>query len=885
VPAPDVAFVGRRPELDALAGRLAGHGAVLVSGPAGVGKTTLVERALRETGTAAVHGYCAAEPAPPLWPWRAVLRRAGQELEAEPGAEAGGAAWARFAALARMGDAILAAGPMVIVLEDLHWADATSLDLLKQVTAGAAEAGIALAGTVRSPAPEDVAVRLADLARYGAMTIALDPFTADEVAELVDPRLAPDVFARTGGLPLLVTAVRAGHGSSDLPTVVRTLLGALTPTERAVIEAAAVLGEEIDESLLAAALDGRPEATTQALTAAWHAGLVTVAGDGHGYRFAHALVRDGIVARLDPAARRRLARAVALALEASGSDRAAPIAAHWRQAGPDPNAVRAAVEWSRRAAEQARAAHAYDDAVAHLAYALSAVDNPAPELLIELAHAEYRAGHYDRCLEHCAAAADLATAAGRGDLVAASALVLQGVTFPQAGSVLTRLCQRALTYPDLGDGLRARLLAQLAVAAADAGRVADADAPAREALHLAAASGDPYAEIEAARARELTLVRPDEWVERLRLGDLVADRAEALGQPVATLIAHEWRMQAGYLTVRLDVVESAAAAIEDLAHRAPLPLAQWHRHRMLASRAVLVGRFADAVAHSRSATAIAQASGDLTAAAMHFAHGVFLAVLRGDPAALPEGLDAAFAAAPPAPLVDVQRANALALTGSAGEAREAYDRLVALLPLPADHPAWPAVLLQMVDAVERYDDAAAAELIYRQLLPFRQYPGAVGTATVYFSGTVSRQLGQLAAVAGRTDEAVELLREALDRNRAIGARPDTALTCLNLARVRRGRADLAREALSLATRLDMPGTVTAAGRLIAELTGETGGVDPLTAREREVAGLLAQALTNRQIAVQLVLSERTVESHVRNILAKTQCANRTEFVARWKTKP
>jgi DNA-binding NarL/FixJ family response regulator len=51
------------------------------------------------------------------------------------------------------------------------------------------------------------------------------------------------------------------------------------------------------------------------------------------------------------------------------------------------------------------------------------------------------------------------------------------------------------------------------------------------------------------------------------------------------------------------------------------------------------------------------------------------------------------------------------------------------------------------------------------------------------------------------------------------------------------------------------------------------------------AGLLAQALTNRQIAVQLVLSERTVESHVRNILAKTQCANRTEFVARWKTKP
>ena len=55
----------------------------------------------------------------------------------------------------------------------------------------------------------------------------------------------------------------------------------------------------------------------------------------------------------------------------------------------------------------------------------------------------------------------------------------------------------------------------------------------------------------------------------------------------------------------------------------------------------------------------------------------------------------------------------------------------------------------------------------------------------------------------------------------------------------------------------------------------------LTGREREVAVLLTEALSNRQIAARLVLSERTVESHVRSILAKTQCANRTEFVARW----
>ena len=94
-------------------------------------------------------------------------------------------------------------------------------------------------------------------------------------------------------------------------------------------------------------------------------------------------------------------------------------------------------------------------------------------------------------------------------------------------------------------------------------------------------------------------------------------------------------------------------------------------------------------------------------------------------------------------------------------------------------------------------------------------------------------------------------------------------------------AALTRDALALAVRLDMPGTVAAAGRLAAEIAAERDEVDPLTAREREVAEMVADALTNRQIAERLVLSERTVESHVRSILAKTGCANRTEFTARW----
>ena len=517
-----------------------------------------------------------------------------------------------------MSDALLAAGPLTVVLEDLHWADTASLDLLAHVGAVASGAPLTIVGTARSPAPENVAVRLAGLRRYGAVTMTLAPFTPEEVAELVDPARAPEVHERTGGLPLLVAAVRAGYGSADLAVVVSGLLAALTPGQRAVIEAAAILGEDIDEYVLAAVATGRPglpeadpgpwhdDGIADALAAAWHGGLLTVDTATRRYRFAHALVRDVIVDRLEPAAARALHRTAALTLESSAdTDRAGRIAAHWRQAGTAPGTRRAAAQWARQAAAQARSARAYDDAARLLSGALADICRAEgdaagrAEVLIELADAEYLAGRYDRCLERCADAADAAESAGRGDLVARSALVLQNVTYPRAGEVLSRLCRRALADPGLATDLRARVLAQMATVEADSGHVAQAEVIARESLALAARSGDPLAEIEAAHAREMTLVHPDDTAERMRLGELVADRAEALGRPLAALIGHEWRIHAAYLSARLDVVGGAVTAIERLARRSGLPLARWHLHRLHASRTMLTGQFAESAEHSR----------------------------------------------------------------------------------------------------------------------------------------------------------------------------------------------------------------------------------------------------------------------------------------------
>ncbi|MCB5182917.1 helix-turn-helix transcriptional regulator [Streptomyces antimicrobicus] len=806
------------------------------------------------------------------------------------------AAAARFLELARMTEALVAAAaerPWAVLLEDLHWADAASLDLLRHLTGEAARTGLLVLGTFREPVPEEPAAALAELGRYGATTLRLAPFTYAEVARCVGEADAGEAYRRTGGLPLLVAALRTRAGS--LGTVVSGLLAGLTADQRDVVRAAAVLGERLDAAQLAAALPGPGETVVaQALEAAWHAGVLTAArttGAGRTYRFTHELVRDEVLGRTTPATARALHRAAAQALERSGDPAdAARIAAHWRQAGTEPEHRTAAAHWSRAAAALARERHAYADAARHLADAAAVLDAGDPQrapALVDLARAAYLAGHYEACLRHCDEASAAARAHSRPDLLAEVALVLQGVTFPHASDAVTRMCRAALAVQGLPDAVRARLLAQLATASAELDVPAEAARQARAALELAEASGDLRAELDAARAVQMTLAHPDDTPERLRLGELAVARAERLGDPLAAVLGHQWRVQAAYLLGRLDLVDDALRGIEAVVDRAPLPLVRWHLLRVRAARAVQEGRFAEARRHNDEATGLARAGGDRSALALSHVLRQQLALVRGDATELSAQMWQELDRAPRHPLVLSLRGRALFLAGRLDEARDVYGRLRPLLPFPMTNPPWPAVLLNLVDLIALAGDAQAAGLAYDQLALFRPYPGAIGTPTAYFSGTVSRDLGRLALTAGRPEEAEELLREALVRNRALGARPFVALTCLDLAALRSDAGALteagalAREALGTAGRLGMPGPAATAERLLGEIAARRTGAGALTPRERQIAGHVARARTNRQIAADLVISERTVESHVRSILGKLGCANRTELVARW----
>jgi DNA-binding CsgD family transcriptional regulator len=944
-------LVGREAELALLAGLLAGArggagGLVLLTGPPGIGKTRIAEEASRsaaEAGLGVSWGRCLDdEGAPPLWPWLRLLTPAGGDLPAEVRAalaevpaEAAQAAAARFRLVDAVTRAVLAAagpGGRLVVLEDLHAADDSTLDVLRRLAGEVATSPLLLVATCRdAPAGPDALVSaLADVTRQrGVVQLTVEPLDAAGVGDLLAaagapaaPDLAAAVRDRTGGRPLLVNAVAAElardpavddavwarvAAAADVRRHVGGVLAGLAPPAREVVLAAALLGEDVDVGALhgmgvgAAAPDDDVLAHLEAAVAAGLLVRPVEPRDGGAppaYRFAHGLVRDAVVAAAGPPVRRALHRRAAEWLDdrsASEPERAADAARHWSAAGSTPEALLRSAAASRRAAAAATARFADADAVRRLAAALEAAERggagPAlqAEILLELAEAQFRAGRIAASVASCEAAAERAGEAGRDDLVAASALVVTGVQEPVAVAVNERLATLALRSESLDAPVRSRLHAQLAAVAAEVGTPAQVDEHSRRAFEVACASGDQRAVFDSLRARMALLSAPAAARERLGLAVLAESAAVSLGRPLDEVLAHLWRADAAFELGDVDQVETAVDRVARVVDRTGSLLARWHHLRMRATLAVLHGRFDSGAADSDAAGELAERIGDTSAAFLSPAYDLSVALLRGTAAALPAPMVAAVAAAPPLPIAQGVLAVDLLLAGRLDECRPIYHRFVRVLDDPRRDQRWSGVLDYLVELSAAFGDAATAARVYDELLSWTGEAVGLGTATVAYAGATARDLGRAAAVAGRTADAESWLREAVVVNLRLGARSFAAVSRLELAEVLHagGRpasvaeaSALAREAAAELRRLDMPGPLRRADALLAALTAAARAADPLSAREREVAELVAQALSNRQIAQRLVLSERTVESHVRSILGKLGFTTRTE-IATW----
>lgn len=848
-------LVGRDRELAALDGALAalsagGGGVVLVGGEPGIGKTRLANEAAARAaarGARVAWGRCwEAGGAPAFWPWHEAFAALALRFPDGGAIATTDPSQARFA-LFRDAAAELArgagAGPIVIVLEDLHAADQSSVMLLDFVATRLRGLPVLVVGTFRDleaslrPEVGDV------LARVGRSGTVLAParLREAEVGAVVrallddaaaDAALVARVYDTTHGNPLFVTEivqqVRAGSAPTAVPLgvreIIRQRLALIAPAGRRVLDAGAVLGVELGAADLARLVPG----AALEIDAAVASGLVTRAGDR--VRFAHALYREALYGDLPRPAREALHRDAARVLAATGAP-AAEVAHHLLEAGPE--AAGEAIAQAIAAAREALGAFAFEDAIAVLDRARVAVpagpDEAALRARVAIALGEARLRSGDPTgRELCADAARIARELGDASLLALAGLAY-GAVFAIGGvdPVMVGMLDDALAaLPAADSGLRARTMARLAAARQPS---PPADRPRDLALAIAA--------VDAGRR---VASRP-ELLEILQSagGALYGAAHPSIRLPIArqqVQLAEELgdapRLIAGYVRLAMDHLELADLAgyervtgeYERLVARFGAPAMPW---RVPLMRSMLALARDDFAASERWQAAAAAIDPDhpratrarafhricfLRAAERHAELRASLAELRSLWMAMPFGVR----------LADARVAGSLARLGADDEVR------ALLATLPAEAFDDEINVMALAEAVWCTADREAAERLVPVLRRStgRWYPYWIDVEILEFP--VERALAVVEGIGGdwaASDEHHAIARRGLER---IGRRSSLARLTFELGDlmvrcdhdVERGRA-LVGEARALAGELGLAELVALIDRRHAAVTAVT----------------------------------------------------------------
>ncbi|GAB2616965.1 helix-turn-helix transcriptional regulator [Paractinoplanes abujensis] len=865
-----VRLVGRVAEVVALdrlrAAALQGTGGmVLLVGEAGIGKTAVVEEAAARAAAAGMTVLTGrADPdegAPSFWPWTTLLRDAPAGLSPAlltPAGSDASAAPARFQAVQATVAALIEVAskhPMMLVLEDLHWADAASLALLTALTRELAGSRILVTATSRDAG-----------AGLDAEVLPIGPWDAAAVrdylaqsADRVHPSWTAALHRLGGGSPLYTRELvrllsREGKlsgpaGAVDLPDGLRRLVarrtGQLTPACRVMLATAAAYGADIDvailEKVVPVAAVGEAVAAGVLVDDPWAPARV---------RFGHELVRQALYDGLGRDERIRAHAAIAAALEGNCGS-LAEIARHRVRAAVDDDSRARATAACVAAAQEATRGLDHSEAVHWLGRALDTTPGDA-RLRLERARAAYRNGQLDVALNDCASVVD--------EVGAAAALVIRGLGGPLAPALL-RLCERALAQ-DLGHADRAKVLSQYAFLLAEDRDPERAERMSREAMALAEASQRPDALVAAVHARHETIDPVARIDETRTLARRSCDLAGPSGQPDAELWGRTWLLDSYLATGELAEFDAETNRLSALVDRLGWPVARWHLLRARAARALIAGRLTAAYDHATEARDLAVRSQDRSAPYLYLAFLSGLAALTGD-----------YAWADPPAFGDEDMPIALAQIGQIAmgrgdrdAARDAIRRLRPALPrLPADGRRTFVTVVAGEVAAWLGDLELAADCYTRSLPRAELYLNSMSSC----HGAISRSLGTIAAALG-DPAASRHLAGAVAMEERIGAPAFLAQAQIACAASLRGSEprrcrELASAALATARRLGLTALIDPATALAR---------DDLTAREREIAALVAQGLSNRAIASRLVLSERTVETHVRNILSKLGLSGR-----------
>ncbi len=814
--------------------------------------------------------------------------------------------------------------PALLVLEDGHWADAPTLHLLRHlVRAGTPR--VFLVATFRdaeADVPEALAETLADLRRYDVVRLRLAGLSGDEVAEfvrlaagadLVPPELARAIRDLTDGNPFLVCelwralvetgavelaggAIRVHRSPEELGSpesireVSRQRLARLAPGTTDVLELAATAGTEFQLELVrrAAGLDDAD--FMAALDEAVRSGMIEeVPSPGLACRFAHELVRRALYDRLSGPRRAELHLRVGEALEAGGasSGRALVDLAHHFAAAAPFAPVDRAVAYNVRAARSAGAALAFDEAAERLRTALELGIDAADErgeVFLELGDACHRAGRALEALEAFTATARIARELGDAELLARAAIGHEEACWrpglADRGAV-GLLEEAATALGDEDSELRVGLLSGLARALDLQGHRERGAVVRASAIAMARALDD--------RAGLATVLMRSYWSRgTTSLAEIVDMLTEArqlgaeLGNTEILAEATAWSVPTLASLCDLESARRAAAALRDIAERTAQPFMLHVAEQYTSALALCDGRLEAAEAAARR---LLDWDRVLAGRDPSGVYGLQMFSVRREQGRLAELAPVVRILAGDADREGPWKPGLVALLvelGMEAEARRELARLAADGLDPFRSRLWLGSLAYLADACAALGDEAVAALLYPELERFAGENVVIGHLVACY-GAADRYLGMLAATLGEAEVAEAHFERALELNRRMGARTWVAHTAYEYARFllarRRGGPEragaLLGEAAALAERIGMQSLLGRIRALGSPVT-EAGLPDGLSPREAQALALVAQGLSNRELGRRLSISEHTAANHVRSILRKTGCANRTE---------
>ena len=945
------AFVGRRAEVERLEAVWAAveddrRQVVLVGGEPGVGKTRLVAEAaaaLRERGATVLWGACRKDLDIPYRPFVAILEQALEHTPPEvlrsitpqsaapllrltaaasrhwpeagrPAASEGDSRPALFDAVLRVLLAAAEQDPLVLVLEDMHWAPEPTLAMLSHLVESTAGERLLVLATRRTTAPDRtdaVSFALADLHRLdGVARVDLVGLATEEVVEYLvraagvslrsARAAAPVLREHTGGNPFFLqeywhdlatrgglSAVRSARAQApqSVQDALARRLAAFDPDHARVIELAAVVGDIVEPGLLVQASPLSADAVLEGIDLAARAGLLVADADDGGYRFAHSLARQAVLDRM-PASDLAAAHArVAGVLERRGGEDdpglVAQLAHHYVQARALGHGAKA-VHYLVLAAQQAVRSIAHGEAAALYERAAQlhvAEGPPRVELLFAAARCYVHAGDFPTARQIYE---DLGTdESPRVRLLAAIGHEDSSWRPSASGQRSLTMLSEALHDAELdhNDALYVRARASMGRAASFTGDSRRARELGEDALERARANGDEGLVAQALRAtlwQGLTpALAPDLLARAIELQEI----ASRLGDDDLLGPAAFHRGGFAYIVGDEPAWVSAQRDLTEIALSRGQPFFRYVAGCSRYTHLYAVGDFAGA--EHIVAWLDDQFSLEF-GGATEGTWGVQQFMLRRVTGGLEEVRDHVTGDES----LDNQWLPGLLALYTELELWEPAGRVLKhLCTRISDHRAgaqWAGVLAFTAEAAVALEDTAAAAQV-RPLLA--EYTGAnlMAGANAAVFGSGDRYLAELDSLLGAPSADRHFERAlAMDRRmRAVTHQAET-LAAWSRHRARQtetegpAAAGLAEEARALARRIGHHRVLRDLDTDPAPFAESRPLPNGLTEREVDVLRLVAEGLTNREIGEQLFISANTAANHVRSILIKTGAPNRTK---------